>query len=175
MSNLETARLYYEVMREEVVEHIRLRDQSLFLYLGASGVIMGIGLGAVSKLEVLLIIPFLALGASYILSQHDIHICGICRYLSKELNVFLNEDEEMFPQWDNSESLKFISPILAKYRYQGHLIILMLPVIVATGVNYMNMFCVYTVSGILWWLGFAAGIMVVFMTVRTMRFRRKNG
>jgi len=98
MSKVDTARQYYEVMRSEVVEHIRLRDQSLFLYLGAVAVIMGIGFGEPGRLDVLMIIPFLGLGASYILNQHDIHIGAICSYLVSELDVFLNEEREKVPQ-----------------------------------------------------------------------------
>lgn len=175
MSKIETARHYYEVMRSEVVEHIRLRDQSLFLYLGASAVIMGIGFGEHGRLEVLMIIPFLGLGASYILNQHDIHISAICSYLVSELDVFLNEGEEKVPQWDSSRALAAIHPRLIKFRYHGQLIILLLPMIVGLGGNHQHMSFASPVSGISWWLGTVAGIVVVLMTVRTGRLRGQAG
>jgi len=174
MANGDTARHYYSVMRSEVVEHIRLRDQSLFVYLGASGVIMGIGLGAVLRLEALLIIPMLGLGVCYIMNQHDIHISAICSYLVDELDAFLAEQQKI-PQWDSSASLAAIHPCLVRFRYQGHLTILLLPITVALGANYRQITFSSPIAGIAWWLGVAAGIMVVLMTLRTKRLRGQPG
>lgn len=176
MEKIETVRHYYAVMRSEVVEHISLRDQSFFLYLGASGVIMRIGLGDVLRLEVLIVIPFLGLGASYIMNQHDIHISTICSYLVFELDVFL-AGEGKIPQWNNSRALAttYSYSRLIRFSYHGHLIILLVPMTIAIFVNYKYIFFTSLVSGIVWLLGVAACIMVVLMTVSTKRLRREPG
>jgi hypothetical protein len=83
---------YHKALRTEIIERLKMRDNALLAYLGASGALLGYGMKEGKFVNSLLIIlPFLALGAAAIIIQHQDQIIGIYEYLTLELVKHLPE------------------------------------------------------------------------------------
>ena len=97
MSGGETARKNYEMAQQEIQEHLQLRDNVLLVYLGAIGTIFGVALGTNADMKILLVIPYLALGSSVIVSQHNALVGSVESYIVSELEPFLKKIGEHAP------------------------------------------------------------------------------
>lgn len=128
---------FYDSARSELVERIGHRDNALILYLGAAGAIFGVAYGKDGQpIIVLLLVPFLALGASFIVSQHHAVIGTLGRYLGCELEIGLRKiDEALPPQWDTSESQREYSKYAMEHRLWGHLLLLFTPSVLSVCLN----------------------------------------
>lgn len=129
---------YYDSARQELIERIRLRDNSLFVYLGAVGALFGAVLAKAISYELLLVVPYLTLGAAFLISQHHEVIGGLESYLVQELEPYLmdvNEDEKI-PQWNNSASLQAYYSQAMLSRLIAHSILLLAPSFAALALNF---------------------------------------
>jgi hypothetical protein len=126
MSAGETARKHYESARLELIERIKLRDHSLLVYLGVVGTILSAALAMPAKLEILLSIPYIALGVAVIISQHNEVIGSLGDFCARELEPFLRnlQPPEDAPQWDNSAALHDYSMQAIKLRSWGHFLLI---------------------------------------------------
>lgn len=102
MSVGDTARSNYAAVRAEILQRMQLRDYVLLVFLGFTGAIFSVALGAANHIEVLLAIPFLSLGAAILVSQHNLMAAVLGDFLSTELQVALDSENEGAPQWDKS-------------------------------------------------------------------------
>lgn len=109
---------YHASARAELVQRLAHRDTALAIFLAGSAVV----LGAVLRLEemtdaaatVLLIVPLLGLGASYVRAQHNGVIGAIGEYLGTELDDAAKRlltstglpEDLVPPQWDASKTLR---------------------------------------------------------------------
>lgn len=121
MSAGDSARKFVELAKHEAIERIRLRDNVLLLYLGAVATIFSLALNKTNA-EMLLSIPFLALGATVIVCQHNLVIGDLSVFCAFEIGAFLRSlnPSEDAPQWDGSKSLKTWHSCAIRMRTIGH-------------------------------------------------------
>lgn len=155
MNSDEAAGRYYDSARSELIERIGLRDNALILYLGAVGAIFGVVYGSERQpLIVLLLIPFLALGAAFIISQHHEVIGALGRYLGRELEEHLRGDSRNPPpQWDTSDTLREHFEKAMRLRLWSHLLLLLVPSAVALLLNREFLAHPSSHEGVFWWFG----------------------
>lgn len=153
---------------------MRIRDQVLLVYLGAIGTILGIALGTSAKIEILLCIPYLALGVSILVSQHNAAIGALGDFCGNEIQEFLDKltPSEAAPQWDNSNALKYLHGQITQLRSWGHLIIVSVPCLISLGVNWNHLFSSFP-FGIIWWFAITCTIIGIFFIAKTHLFRNQ--
>jgi hypothetical protein len=173
MSSGESARKHYEAARQEVVERIQARDNVLLFYLGAVGTLFGVALGTSARLEILLVIPYLALGAAVLVSQHHALIGWLAAFCANEIEPFLKEIGEYAPQWDNSLALQEYSSRAIGLRAVGHLVLIVIPSIAGLVMNWRFGFGKLLPQGILWWSGVAFTVLSTW-TIRQAHAGRKK-
>ncbi|WP_221076762.1 hypothetical protein [Agarivorans aestuarii] len=129
MDNIKLAEAYYECARNEIIQRIRLRDYILLVFLGAVSAIFSSVFRSSAEIEIVLVIPYLTLGAGVLVCQHNSKIGSLAEYCSVELEKFFHTNLEgsLPPQWDNSKSLKEYSKYSITLRSWGHFIILLAP------------------------------------------------
>jgi hypothetical protein len=161
MSKGETARTNYQTARAEITARIHARDQALVLYLTAIGTIFTLAIGTQVSSDVLLIVPYLALGASTIISQHNSVIGAIADFLVKDIGGFLTEIDEYAPQWESSNALFGYHVTMVWLRTVGHLMLLLTPSIAALIMSGDQANSEYW---FIWWIGaISAGLSGVFV------------
>ena len=102
MSKADSARIHEQTARAEIIQRVDLRDNALVLYLGAVGALVSFA-GTTNKgTEILLIIPYLAFGATTIIEHHHMMIGVLSHYLAVDLDSQYRKLREYVPQWDNS-------------------------------------------------------------------------
>lgn len=181
MNDIDILKLFYESARNELVQRIRLRDSVILLFLAFAGTIFGLALNSnfsnnsEESFTVLLIIPYLSFGATFLLTQHNTVIAQIGEYCSTEIKVELDKltKPNIFLQWDDSNSLKKISKKAIDYRTFGHFILLLIPPITALSINWKYSICSPFPFGIVWWFGFVIVILsgLLILQVHIMRKR----
>ena len=171
MSAGDTARAYYVALRGELNQHLAIAHQTLYLYLGAVTALFGTTLTIDGKQEILMIVPFLSLGASVIISHHERVTGTIAAYCAKELDGFLHEIGEHAPQWDNSHALDIYQKDLLLTRLWGNSLIIILPALIATIINWR--FAIVFPGAMSWWLGIILEILSFSALLRTFRYRQK--
>lgn len=175
MSSGDTARTNYVSVREEIRERIQLRDNVLVLYLGAVGAVLGVALSSRSiSIELLLIIPYLALGATAIISQHHTMIGSLGCFLASELEPFLKEIGEYAPQWDASKTIRARSHRFSWLgRRVGHIVLIDIPAVAALFFNWQHSIYLPLPELLLWWSGVVLTVLSILALFETSRWRRK--
>jgi hypothetical protein len=168
---IEVAIAMYQSARAELVERIRLRDQILMIYLAAVGALFTAGFGVTPRFEVLLSLPFLALGASVLVCQHNAVIGSLGRFCVVELGAFLDGLKSHAPQWDDSSSLQSYKDSAIRLRSFGHTVILIVPCVVALGANYPHAISSPFPYGPLWWMSAICTVVTVWQVVTTHFWR----
>jgi len=105
MSNQETARCFYTAMRAEINQHLNIVNQVYTLYLAGTSALFAGSMSKDGNYNLLLLIPFLSLGAANMLVSHERAIGSIAAYCAQELDKFLSEEKDSVVQWDSSESI----------------------------------------------------------------------
>ena len=90
-----TAQTYYSQARNELILRIRLREQVLNYFLVAAGVLLGIAISDINGVgsTVALVIPFIGLGTSILITSHTMVITSIAKY-SWHLEPAINKCRE---------------------------------------------------------------------------------
>jgi hypothetical protein len=127
MSECDTARVSYESSRNEILERIRLRDNALLTFLGATGLVFGVASGSPPRPQFLLILPYLSLAAALFVTQHDRTIGCICAFITQELDPFLREHSENAPMWEACDFLRRYSSTAMNLRSVSHSILILMP------------------------------------------------
>jgi hypothetical protein len=170
----ETVLKLYESARDEILMRIRLRDQVFISYLAGVAAIIGIGLGSTERQAILLLVPFLALGTTFLISQHHEVMAVLASYCVNEIGPALRGLGETTPQWDASatyaeHSLKFI-----KMRSCGHALLIFIPVAGALAATWKHGFFSAFPLNPLWWAGVLCAGASIFMCAKTHHFRTKT-
>ncbi len=123
-----------------------------YWYIAATGAIFGVALGA-TNVGISLIIPFIALGCSIIVSHHNILIGALLDYCSKEIKEFIENTgvENAAPQFDSSKSFKRYIHSTLLLRAWGHAIILIIPCAASLGLNWEHAIHSSFPLGQAWW------------------------
>jgi hypothetical protein len=138
MSVGETARKNYESARQEIMGRIQFRDNIFLAFLAAVAAIFGVALGSSTRTEILLIIPYLTLGATTLIVQHHGAIAAIVEYLSVELEPLLKEISEFAPHYDNSNAKHSFVPRSTFLRTLGHIFLIIIPSIASLAMNWKH-------------------------------------
>lgn len=173
----ETLLKFYETARQEILVRISARDNSLLIYLGAIAAIIGTSFQTNQTLF-LLIIPYLALGISLIISNHHAIISALAIYCSTELGEIFYRNGILIPQWDNSSLRSKYSNRTFITRYWGDAIMINIPSIIAiitaivTNKLNSNLFVIYVISCIC----FSISILILVFTFyhRKKLYREKH-
>jgi len=135
MSNPDTARCFYTVMRAEINQHLQIVNQVYTLYLAGTSALFAGSMNKDGNYNLLLLIPFLSLGAANMLVSHERAIGSIAAYCARELDKFLSEEKDSVVQWDRSESVeRFKSGHYASNR-AGALTLVVIPGLAALLLN----------------------------------------
>ena len=172
MSTADTAREYYSNMRQEINVHIQLRDQALFLFLGAIGVLFGIAFSEPQTIEILLVVPFVGLGVAFIVSHHDAAIVTIASYCNHELDESLKANNEWLVPWDKSSSMCHFEEKLIINRFWAHFLMIILPVSFCIVVNYSHALWFPFPLSIAWWFGLISGLIAIYIIKDAAKYRR---
>jgi hypothetical protein len=172
MSKADTARAYYGQARAELNLRIQLRDNVLLFYLGAIATLLGVALTQ-GALQILLVVPYVAVGVTLILAQHHTAIGAMVEFFSSEFDQFLRglSPAEDAVQWDNSKAAKGYAAHAMFQRTLGHTIILLLPCISSLLINWSSAISSQMLELVLWWGGFISTIFAGWIIWRTHRFR----
>src|SRR5262245_25194851 len=173
MSVGETARKNYESARQELMGRIQFRDNIFLAFLGAVAAIFGIALGSSTKTEILLIIPYLTLGATTLIVQHHGAIAAIVEYLSVELEPLLKDINEFATQYDNSSAKHTFVPRSTFLRTLGHIFLIIIPSIASLAMNWKHSAFLTFPFGPLWWFGAFATIYSAIITTQNHTKRMK--
>lgn len=175
LATRESARTFYNCARAELVERIRLRDNIFVFYPAAVGAVFGVALGTADKVETLLLLPFLGLGVTMLISQHFAVIGALAAYCVLEVGPFLCglTPSEDAPQWDNSKALADYRDAAILMRTWGHALLIILPSIGALGMNWKHGICSPSPLSILWWAGVVCLVAAGVVMQRTHKFRKK--
>lgn len=171
MSASDTARTAYESSRDEILERIRLRDNALLAFLGATGLVFGVASGTPPRPQFLLILPYLSLAAAFIVTQHDRTIGCICAFISQELEPFFAEHSEHAPIWETCIFLHRYSATAMNLRFVSHGVLILTPAIVALVWGFSS-----AAGGLLrlvWWCATVVTILCLFFLIATHIERRK--
>ena len=123
------------------------------VFLAAVGTLFGIAFGTSAKPEILLVVPYLTLGAAVVISQHHEVIGSLGSFLHNELHPFLETIDEVAPEWDTSQALKEYLTTSIRMRTLGHGILLVVPSLAALGLNWHHgSFCPFS-EGPVWLSG----------------------
>ena len=176
MHSVETVMKCYEIAREELVHRIGLRDNAVYLFLGSVGVICGVALGAqVQKAEILLLIPYLALGAALLVTQHHEIIGSLASYSAEELAPILAtlEPGGTLPLVDNSAAMHDYIGQAMRWRAAAHSLLLLGPALFGVAVNYKHLIqsFPYSPSGWLAYFGVVCFVLSALLLHKGHRWR----
>lgn len=167
MSTGDSARKNYEMAKLESISRIQTRDQVLVAYISVVGVIFGAAIGiSIIDLALLLIIPYLTLGAAIIVSQHNSVIGSLGSFFAYEVEPFLREIGESAPQWETSTSLRDYSLKMIWSRSLGQFILLLTP-------PFTGLVLYWNPSNVLWWGGVVCAGLSTFSLIESHIWRWK--
>ncbi|OGB62353.1 MAG: hypothetical protein A2Y94_11420 [Caldithrix sp. RBG_13_44_9] len=172
MSSGDTARIHHHTARLEIIERLRLRDNVLVTFLGAIGALFGISFGTSVNKEILLVIPYLSLGAATIISQHQEVIGSLGQFLHNELQPFMNTINESAPQWDTSDALGRYMQQAIWLRTIGHLLLIITPALIALFLNWRHGFYSAFPEGPVWWSGILFTVLAIAVIIKSYKWRR---
>jgi len=153
MKEVELVSGSYNAARQEILLRMKLRDQILLTYLVVVATLLGIALKTPDAYGILLAIPLLALGAISLITTHMVAADHLGEFCSKELGPYFEAPVPpgVIPQWDNSQTFHNYTMTSAKFRTVAHGLIVLVPSIMALGVNYPHAFGSPFPYGPLWW------------------------
>lgn len=124
---VETARAFYRAAREELVKRLGLRDGVLLVFLGFTGGLFGLAFGTTGDMKVLLVVPYLALGCSILVSQHNAVIGALIHYVNNDLQKDINDSNPPVSEFVSSQTFRDHSKNSNRWRTVGHFVLLGLP------------------------------------------------
>lgn len=126
--------------RNNILERVKLRESSLIYYLGAVATILGIFFGnRTNNSAILLIIPFLSLGVTFLISFHNSIMNSLSEFIINEVYVELNKYNVDVPIWDNSNAMSTVTKRASKFRVTGFLFLILFPPLFALSSTVLNL------------------------------------
>jgi hypothetical protein len=172
MSKGDIARIHEQTARAEIIQRVGLRDNALVLYLGAVSALVGFAGSANAGTEILLIIPYLAFGATTIIEHHHMMIGVLSHYLAVDLDAEYRKLKEYVPQWDNSASAReaYVKRPYFIRRKFGHWVLIAMPSLLSLVVNYQYIW-LRSILTAAWWLGFILTILSIVTIAQSSAYR----
>lgn len=180
MEKIEIWKTVYSNAHQELLERIKLRDNMILLYLALCGTLFGIAFQAGEGIDpksylLLLVIPYLAFGASILLNQHVTIIAAIGKYLSDELysEKYIDKSELLPPSWDNSKTFREFKNRSTSLRSWGHSLLILIPSITSLLFNIeYGWNCKEYLLLFVWWVGLLLCIYSFMIIVLTHNLRK---
>ena len=160
-----------EDARKNILERVKLRETALIFYLGAVATIIGIALkNDAEDFSLLLVIPFLSLGITLIISFHNSMMNALSFFIANELEYKLTEKGINTTLWDSSKAMNQIANRATRLRAIGYLFLIMIPAIFSLllTINQLHQSHVLT----LWIIGLLCLIFVFYIFNLTLKQRR---
>ena len=176
MSSTEIIRGNYNAAYTELLSHFTLRDNILLAYIAATGTILSIALATSANSQILLSIPYLALGSSILVSQHNLLIGTLLDYMSEEVEPFLKNlnPPENAPQYTTSASYKRGAIMALNLRVWGHLSIIIIPCLISLYFNWHLATNPLSLLGSIWWFSVLVIAFAIVLMVNIHRSRIKH-
>lgn len=173
MSIGDTARKSYEAARSELVARLKLRDQVLLIYLAVVGTIFGIALANMERVEILLIIPFISLGCTILVSQHNLVIGTLIEFIGNQIKPELLglSPPEYATFFVCSKVYEHHCTRSNRFRLWGHGIIIIIPNLAGLGYNINHAIKSPFPMGTLWWFGLVLMIISLWIILYTHQLR----
>lgn len=172
MRDKETAIRYYEAARQELVKRVELRDQVLRIYLSLVGAVFGAALGLMDKFEILLALPYLGLGCSIIVSQHNAVIGALIKYSTQEI-LPSDDTKGVIPEFTRSKAFKEHSPRSNLLRSSGHAVIILIPCVLSLLTNVHHGLGSAYPLGPAWWFALVCTILAAGVIWHIHQLRQK--
>jgi hypothetical protein len=175
-----SAETYYQSLRAELVERVKLRDQILITYLGAIAALIGFALGpsaqlnaqhsAISLLSALLVlVPVLSLGAASMICHHQEIMSVFTEYIANELNQWMCT----FPIYDRSEQRRKFGSRAERHILTSQLPLLCGPWVLIIVLNWPVPLWPMNLKEILLILGLIPEYICVRRLISSRNFRRR--
>jgi len=147
------------------------------LYIATVGAVLGIVWGSDhSPFQVLLAIPYVALGVTLLIAQHNLVIGAIAKFCHCELSKHLQDAESAskhtVPIWETSKTLKQYWPEWLVQLNIAHAILILLPCFIAVFYNTDKLWF-QTDFTLVTWGAIAASIAIVIIITRDHMVRRQ--
>lgn len=166
MSAGDTARTSYELASNQALERIRLRDNALMAFLGATGVIFGVAMAAKDRIALLLMIPYLGLAAVFIVTQHDRTIGALSAFVTEALAPYFRAIDEEAPLWERCDFLRRYASSAMTLRSLSHAILILVPVSISLSWTWQYARSV-SLLAVCWWIAFAVGGTSTYLLIST--------
>ena len=179
MGVIDTLRTNSEAANNEIIIHFELRDRVLLGFIAAVGTLISIALSRAHN-EILFSIPYLALGCSILVSQHNLLIGTLLDYVSNEVGPFIKQNlsEEYAPQYQTSKAYKRDAVKALKFRLYGHSIIITGPCLLALVLNINYTLNPISAYGLIWWTSLicsiGAGCLIIGGHIKRIRIKQKD-
>ena len=148
----EPVQTYYESASHHFVSRFQMRDNITLVFLAATGTVLGIAFGTNVQTEVLLVLPFLALGCSFLVVHHNVMLESLLAYLSKEIPPYIqNTTTAGALPYEASQSIKKYFDKALNLRTYGQLFIFGLPSVFSLCVNIERSICGAIVIVLAFW------------------------
>ena len=161
---------FYESSRQEIIARITARDNTLLVNLGAVAAILGASF-QVGNTLLLLIIPYLTLGVTLIVSHHNDAIMAVSTYCNIDLGKAFQKYNITVSQWETSSTRQKYGSRTFLSRHLGNSVILLTPsiyslVVVFPTIAGCDQFLLLTFAS---FCCFTSGLVII----RSMLFRNK--
>ena len=168
-----TGRAIYSSVQAEIIERVRLRDNALVLYLGSTSTIFGLALGQITKQEILLVLPFLALGVSAIISHHHSNIGAAMLFVENEIEPFLKNIGEDAPVWETSPTRQLYAKRDVNLRFLANLTLISIPPIAGLIFTYkLGLYSAFPLKSF-WWIGLLITLITIYLIIEAHVYRNK--
>lgn len=180
INQFELVRNNHEMVYYQLIERVKMRDNVILIYLAAIGTTFTVAYNESTNPEMLLIVPYLALGASILFSHHNILIGAILDFFKTEINEFISQNfnNQYVPQYETSKSfLRSFMPALWLITF-GSFFLIVIPCIASLAINLK-----YSNSGdtqliFTWWVGLISVCVAIMIMIYThilrARFNKEN-
>jgi len=159
---------FYSSARNELIERIRLRDQVLLAYLGAAGALFAFAFGKDGRMDALVVMPYLALGAALFVQQHNDVIGSLSLYCKDEIGPYLGDAP---PHWDASKALGDYLDSAVRLRTWGNVAVVLTPSIGAMALTYQLLLTPIAATNVFLWAG---GCLATFVTTLLFWFSHRR-
>lgn len=132
MEEMELAVRYYEAALSHAVQRTQFRDTVLLVYFTAMSAVFGTVLSTENiDLAVLIVIPFLSLGSSILVSYHNLIVGQLVEYIKFLLDEYLTVGETNLVAFETSRFFDRGVVPGARIRTVGYVILIILPSLLA--------------------------------------------
>lgn len=123
MSKIDLIKASYEAARNEINVRLRIRSQTISLYMAVSGILLGFIVKGEAPKEFIVLISFFALAGTLLITHQNISIALASSFCGRKLK---NKFKEV-PMWNNCAISKRDAKNRRSLRFVSQLVILLFP------------------------------------------------